>query len=95
MEMIARLTRKAAPLAVTKPKGLYCASTGTQPITDNRPKDRKRGLGVMLHGSWGLINRPTERVWIRTPDATAKPGVKTGHRHGPHALTKIAEKWRK
>lgn len=94
MELIKTLTRRAPAPVAPKPRGLHCATTGSEPVAVAKPKDRKRTSVVLTSGSWGPINRTVahEYDWLNKPDRKAKPGIKAGHRHEPHALTMIAER---
>jgi hypothetical protein len=78
-----------------KPKGLHVAQTGAEPVTNNRPKDRKRTSGRYDRGSLGPVNQPRALTyaWVQEPDLKTGTSVKAGFRHEPHALTNIANKW--
>ena len=93
-ELIARLTKRPKG-ATYQAKGMNCTEAGIEPVASNRPTDRKRGLGVLLRGSWGPMNKPQglRYNWVNQPEAQNTASIKVPFRQKPHVLTKIAEKW--
>ena len=96
VELIKSLVRKERPAEAPKAKGVFLAATPeAKQVLSNRPKDRKRGLGVLLRGNWGSMNCPAglKCNWVQSPDQTHQTTCfKTGFRHQPHALASIAHK---
>lgn len=87
-ELIAKLAGRKSESAPHNPKGL--AHPGERAIS--KPVDRKRGMGVLLSGSWGPINRPRglRYEWVHEKDP--KPERRHVPRHETSPLTRIAEK---
>ena len=84
-------------LAVANPKGLHLAANpGTIPATLKRKRTPIRGGEVrgVPHPTENGTRRLREKApWIGKPDEPQPKEWQPSQRHGPHALTKIAEKW--
>jgi hypothetical protein len=87
--------QKPNPSVHPKPKGMH-ATAHPDEAMPIRKIDRVRTSGVLLRGSWGPINRPRglKCDWVHEPDQKESAPFKGALRHGPHALSRISEKWK-